>query len=611
LSEQYLKEAERRAGRKLKEREELDYEGGLEEAERRAGRKLKEREKKERKLEEDIQKYKEEEYEKRAAVEEVAEPRFIEEPTRGMPPTLTEQAESFFEGDIEDYETRQWAIQEARKYVPARRGEYQPGIVDIWLVEEERLFGRVSTRLWEEGEKVRPESKPLLFEEQAYRMGKREIPDIETAFARAQYGGIHFGAGFIEGLTFPARPLAWWKTGKGLAELGISPEKREEFGRAYRERPGAFGIQALGGLAGGYTAGKLIGLGKTKLAQYRQKRFLRDYPIEEFLPFEERMAFPEEVSVSRPSDVLYQRKYVQVYDTTKGEPGFFRFFGKREPSAVPRTPSIPITEGKTPVLWKFEKGRLTIPIDQKVPKTDVKGPLISIIKSKKGLLYRLGEEYGLVKTGHDLIPEILPKGVGEIKPVLIPWTETVKSHIPGLRIGDIGPTISKPFRGPSGILGLLGGARAATKVRPTPKKGQELDPFTWVDPIQRLGDLPITEPSRRGITETPREISLAGYTQRQRPLVTPGYITEPIQKQRQRMRTRGISEIIQEQKPKMPSPITPILRLFQEPRKKKSPKRIPTRRKKRKKRRRRRLPFGYEQRRYGVQTAKEIRRLLG
>jgi len=456
--EQYERERKKRDRTKKKKKESWEKREEQRERERRKKeKKLKEKKPKER--------YEEfEDYEERAKVEPIEE---FKEPKKALvskepfKPTVYAPYTPFFEGDIQDEEFRRYAIQQVRGYVPAQPTEYRPGIIDWWLIEEERAFEGISKKLWGEAEKVRPVSKPLSFEEQAYRMGKRKIPDIETAFARAKYGGIHLGAGFIEGVTFPARPLAWWKTGKGLVELGISPEKRRQFGEAYRERPGAFGLQALGGLAGGYTAGKLIGLGKTKIAQYRQKKFMEKYPVEKFLPYEERMAFPEEVVSQRPSSSLFVRKKVRVYDITKREPRQFKielgYYGKQKPGAVRGTP-LPDLEPSSPVLWEFKSGRWTIPIDQKVPKATTKGPWISISKPKKGLLYRLGEEYGLVKTGHELIPEILPKGVGEPKTILIPWTETVKSHIPGLRIGDIGPTITKPFRGPTGILGLLGGA---------------------------------------------------------------------------------------------------------------------------------------------------------
>jgi len=319
-------------------------------------------------------------------------------------------------------------------------------------------------------------------------------------------------------------------------------------------------MQFFGSVATGYAIGKIIGKAKA----YRTKKFLEKHPIEEFLPYEEQYRFPQEV--------IGQKSEIVDFETEA-------YFTRPYPGSFLETHKMP--KGKWP----------------------------------SGKRQKIGFIKGYKRTGEGLVPELIPSDKG--------WWETwvkprihikpEKGFLPGLRITDIGPTISKPFKGPTDILSLLGGARAITQVRPIPPRGKELDPFQWIDPIQRMER--IQEPK-------PRIIQMAGRTPKQRPWVHPFTTPMPTieettrqrrrQKQRQRTITTPIMPTITIQEPKEEPtiPFIPIPRLFLEPRKRKRAMRLPFEEKK-KRRRKDSLLFGFEQRRYAVQTAKELKRLLG
>jgi len=123
----------------------------------------------------------------------------------------------------------------------------------------DRVVTGITSVMWGRAERLRPSTEPLSYEEQRYRMRRRELPDWDLAMKRAELGALNIGIGAVESFTFPVRPSAWVRTGMGLVGLATSQERRREAVEFAKARPEAVGLQILGGLGGGYAAGRLIG----------------------------------------------------------------------------------------------------------------------------------------------------------------------------------------------------------------------------------------------------------------------------------------------------------------------------------------------------------------
>jgi hypothetical protein len=84
--------------------------------------------------------------------------------------------------------------------------------------------------------------------------------------------GLRFTRGFVEGVTFPVRPIAWGQTVSGLSKLVTSPEARGELIGEVARDPFGFAAEAGGGIAGGYTFGKGISIATRKPSGFTLKQ---------------------------------------------------------------------------------------------------------------------------------------------------------------------------------------------------------------------------------------------------------------------------------------------------------------------------------------------------
>jgi len=452
----------------------------------------KRRKKRERIIEEEPEEVYEEDYEKRASVKRVREPTLFE-PEKPQPPIVY----SPFTGEagIEDEGLRQYQIQRER-YGPTIGAEYpQRGVLDQWLLAEERFFretsraGRVSAR------------EELELAEEAKLSGR----DIEAGFRFSTYTLKRASVGAFEGFTFPARPLAWGETAKTLYQLLTKKEARKEAILTAKKDPMGFLAEGVGGMAGGGAAGRTI------------DRLLKA------------------TGVSKPTTY-------RLGKTTITKP------------KVSETPATLMPKGKYPSgafdvkLWKMGGT-----------------PALSL-KEKPGLL-------------------------------------TVYKPLPIYK-----PSLIEPG------LGLLSGLRPFIgEKEKAPSKLEPLQvPSNYLDVISRIGQISEPKPSIKGIVEEKVILKPVGYKEKERAWVYPkflGKVTE-IQKTGSILGQRQVQEPLQEQKQAL------RLREIQIPVLARSTRQVQKTRlpPKKRKKKRRKAPFdifGYEQRRYGVQTAKELKRLIG
>jgi len=513
-----LKEAERLAGRKLKKRKKpKGYEEGLKKAEELAGRKLAEREKKPKKKKKTKKKERKDRYEERDESEERAfvEPVEPVEVVSGRPrkPIVPKKPKAppsyypFFGGGIEDEGLRQYRVTRER-YGPTRGAEYPPGIVDIWLVEEERFFEKMT------GD-IRGKAKIELGKAEEAKLTGR---DIEAGLRFSGYGARRAGAGIIEGLTFPIRPLAWGKTARSIYQLFTKKEARKRAIEVAKRDPMGVLAEGLGGVAGGGLAGRGIS------------------------------------SLSRKFGIVKPKTY-RLKETTVPRP------------KLGETPASLMPKGKWRSTWEIAR----------------KGGTPALILKER--------------------PEFMK--IYEPAPVY-------------------GPSLLEPG------LGLLGGLRTLDRVKPEAparlEPGPQI-PAGYLDVIQRMEPI---KGKLRG--ELEQEIILKPVSWRKqepKPMVLPEYKPKQKKKKKQR-RKQGIIpapaqipmqklDIIpvptqipkQKQRQRQKIGLAPFqLLVLRTPSQKKEVFRLPFEEKKRK-RRRKSLVFGFEQKIYGVQTAKELKRLLG
>jgi len=375
--------------------------------------------------------------------------------------------------------------------------------------------------------------------------------DIAAHFSKA-------GLGALDVVTLPVRPGAVIGALTGPFKLLKDKEARQLAITRYKGDPHG----ALAYAGGAYVGGRLLGLGVEKIREAEMRHALRKFTEEDWLPYES----------------IHPQPTSTIYET-----------------------------------WALEAEEAQV-ADDFMSRMMVKGGY-----ELKDVMQTLDSKWlkkkGYVRTGHDVIPMQIPKGMGTTQKVLKQVRKGISIRTDAWRRYAYGLPTGGKIRGISERGGMIGLASIfRTGERTLEKQTSDILGKTktdlWKDPIQRFGDLPATI-SRPGKVTAPRIIDLLGYTEKQKTWTIPGYIQEPVQEQiqEQRQRTRSIQETLQI--PKQKAPTTTIARLFADPRKPSVRVQPPRRRKKRKKRRRRRLPFGYEQRRYDVQTAKEIRRLLG
>jgi len=106
---------------------------------------------------------------------------------------------------------------------------------------------------------------------------------------------------FVEGLTFPIRPIRWGETISGVTSLITDAEAQKQFRRTIAKDPFTFAMRVGGGVAGGYTFGKItskildVTLGKPK-------------GTKEFITYEKQVKVPRRVTTTTTKRVLKVQK---------------------------------------------------------------------------------------------------------------------------------------------------------------------------------------------------------------------------------------------------------------------------------------------------------------
>ena len=417
-----------------------------------------------------------------------------------------------------------------------------PSFLDTVIKKEELAFQKAISPLRDWTIKTR---------EKAVEMPAKGKPwEGFGLYAQATVG--RFGLGFLEGITFPARPQAWYETGETLYGLVTSKEHRSLLAQTIKIDPFGFVAEVSGGFTGGYVFGKGVSYAKGKITELKTKRFLKEYPEEMFFVKEELgMQYPEEATA-----------YRQVP------------FG--------------LKEERVPIIEELGEGWLQSKLipKGKWPKTRI----------------------GYKRTGHDLLPVVLPEGMGEIRPIYKPIFGLVPetSHLPGISISSVVGKIAKPSKIPS-ILGFTGVIGAIPKEKPKPittviERGDLLKSVTGPTVKEALKERGISKPSPITVRK-PKEItkpttSLIDLTvptlaqrQRQRQDLISLTIPKAVQKQIQEPRQ------IQRQPQKMGIPPMPVIR---PPKTRRVPSFMPRKREERKPRKLVFPKFGWEVRRYPV-----------
>lgn len=191
-------------------------------------------------------------------------------------------------------------------------------------------------------------------------------------------GGVIFVPATMQGFTLPSVTTFEQK------------EKFEEYVKNHPEFWSEAILQGMGAIA--LSLGVSTGLSKAqqKIQQRQLNKFYEDFPMDSY----EDWFVKEEIMAMYPELVDYQ-------------------------TIIEETIYMP---KKTRIL------------------TDYQGDVATLIKEgyKKGLIYKLGDEYGIVISGHDAIPIYLPKGVGEPTVVFLPKDvtkiQTWLKHNPSMRI---------------------------------------------------------------------------------------------------------------------------------------------------------------------------------
>jgi len=206
-------------------------------------------------------------------------------------------------------------------------------------------------------------------------------------------------------------------------------EYRSQLGSIVAKDPFGVAVNIGAAIVGGYALGKLVNGARSALEREAIKRTRGGFSIEDYyIPDElmemERIRYPVEVS-----------GYETFYDQTLVKQNMRM---------------ISELDGSGAIAWSPEL------LSKRIP---------------EGALYKLGTEaygyeYGLLRTGGDLIPVAIPKGKGELipvyKPEMVTWVQNWVRHNPGV-ILDLEAAALQGYRVPA-WLGVLGpGAKTTSK----------------------------------------------------------------------------------------------------------------------------------------------------
>jgi len=285
-------------------------------------------------------------------------------------------------------------------------------------------------------------------------------------------------AGGYEGLTFAVRPVAWVHATRGTLSLA-KPDVRKEALTQLKEDPvgtwtGGLGVFVGAGLFEAGRAGLKQKISDIKQAERvrRLAKFKKEYPLEDFYPYKEAHLlefFPEETTLER-SHTFYgfekQRTLIQDpgggyrivdYDFKRG-PAF------KEPSGISlESPDIGLKTTRVP-------GRLRASVEA---------------TGEGHMLLRVGDRYGLVRTGGDLVPGLIPEGQGVFRDVLKMRKYSIGETAPGY-FGKMsveaqtGRLISRTSRGALPIITIGAGTSLIDTSR---GRGKTQDPLKPIDPI--------------------------------------------------------------------------------------------------------------------------------
>jgi len=425
------------------------------------------------------------------------------------------------------------------------------------------------------------------FETEMYRAGREMGAEAQEAYKEEDYteaflkGMVAFsartGVGIVQGASFLFRPLAWAKTGEALV-LGAKDviEHPEDVPSGIQKWAGNIAIdpasiaQFGGGIAGGYLTGSVIGEAYRSWKIRRLSKFYAEFPEEAFY-IEDGIPDPR---IPHPTDVerliIKSKEQVKMIDDLGA--GFLD--------------EHKIATGS----W---------------PKSGTKG-------------------FGLRRTGHDLIPELIPEGMGRLETVYRFGLEYGQTHLPGVTglppyfeaaLG-LSPLIGvAPSLG--AISGLLSGISTLDKPLPDSKPDiKQVTPTfddTGIDEkpriIERVDETYKTKPKLTPPLTTPKPVTII------KPIPEPPFITpiiDPILEEDTDITTITIQDITTITTPKpiqetikdtildIPPIIIPrYMRGVPKPRIK-VPIKLP--KKKRKRRKQKLPPLGWELRKYKMPT---------
>lgn len=204
---------------------------------------------------------------------------------------------------------------------------------------------------------------------------------------------------------------------------------RSQLGSAVAKDPFRVAVNIGATIVGGYALGKLVKGARSALERASIKRTRGGFSIEDYyIPDElmqmERIRYPAEVS-----------GYETFYDQTLVKQNIRMISELDKSGAITWSPDL---------------------LSKRIP---------------EGIIYKLGcesfgYEYGLLRTGGDLIPVAIPKGKGQIIPVyepkMVTWVQNWVQHNPGV-IMDLEAAALQGYRAPA-WLGVLGpGSKVTSK----------------------------------------------------------------------------------------------------------------------------------------------------
>jgi len=394
-------------------------------------------------------------------------------PPPGVTPTVVEGAPVVPPGMVLHLGTLMTREQFERDFPPGTVPSgpiYTPtGITSRGLGEAwEGIFAPISTGLSEISGNLAAEAVQETFKGKPWRGFIKYLASL----------GVDVSRGLYEIATFPVRPKSWAELAQGVS-LILTPsepiswsehikrlndavmdiedpslrkdalntltamcpyqpisEEQIRRGKEYRAQLGAevvrdpfrTAVNIATGIVGGWAYGKLLSRARSALEAAAIKRTrgtfkLEDYYCPDELMWMEKIRYPEAVSSYETFTDMYMVKV------------------------------------KAPIVSALDESK-TVPWDPKRFLIHKKVP--------EGMLYKMGVgeygyDYGFLQTGGDFIPVLVPKGVGEIKPMYKPvqvrmTIDWIKHH-PGV-ITDLEGITMSGVRLPSWVTPLVGGLRS-------------------------------------------------------------------------------------------------------------------------------------------------------